>query len=114
MVIERGSGWWTDFGEPVGIRPAKRRPVLVVQSDSYNRTGLATVVVVIFTSSLRLATMPGNVFLPAVVTGLPRDSVINVTALATVNKSDLADHAGTVPSRLLSEVDHGLRRVLAL
>lgn len=114
MVIERGAVWWTDLGEPVGSRPAKRRPVLVVQSDDYTQTGLATVVVAVMTSSLRLASMPGNVFVSANATGLPRDSVVNVTALATRNKTDLTDYAGTIPDHLLADVDRGLRRVLQL
>lgn len=58
--------------------------------------------------------MPGNVFLPAGATGLPRDSVVNVTALVTLNKSDLAERVGRVPASLVDEVDRGLRRVLAL
>ncbi|MBG6212098.1 mRNA-degrading endonuclease toxin of MazEF toxin-antitoxin module [Cryobacterium sp. CAN_C2] len=58
--------------------------------------------------------MPGNVFLPSSVTGLPRDSVANVTALVTLNKSDLGDHAARIPDSLLDEVDRGLRRVLGL
>ncbi len=58
--------------------------------------------------------MPGNVFLPAPVTGLPRDSVVNVTALVTLNKTDLTDWAGHLPAGLMDDVDRGLRRVLAL
>ncbi|MGH9109463.1 MAG: type II toxin-antitoxin system PemK/MazF family toxin, partial [Acidimicrobiales bacterium] len=61
-----------------------------------------------------LATMPGNVFLPAAITGPPRDSVVNVTALATLNKTDLTDHVGNAPPALLNEVDRGRRRVLDL
>lgn len=61
-----------------------------------------------------MATMPGNVFLPTAATGLPRDSVVNVTALVTLNKADLSEHVVQVPSRLLDDVDRGLRRVLSL
>lgn len=113
-MIQRGSIWWTDLGPVIGSRPVKRRPVLVVQSDDYTQTGLATVVVAVMSSSLRLATMPGNVFVSASATGLPRDSVVNVTALATRNKNDLNDYTGTIPDHLLADVDRGLRRVLQL
>jgi mRNA interferase MazF len=113
-VIERGGVYWADLGQPVGSRPANRRPVLVIQSDSYNESRLATVLVAVVTSNTALATMPGNVFLPTAVTGLPRDSVVNVTALVTLNKSDLSEQVGQVPSRLLDDVDRGLRRVLSL
>jgi mRNA interferase MazF len=114
VVIERGGIHWTDLGEPDGSRPAKRRPVLVVQADPYNASRLATVLVAVLTSNTNLATAPGNVFLPASATGLPKDSVANVTALVTVNKSDLTRRAGDVPTVVMREVDAGLRRVLGL
>ena len=113
-MIERGAFYWVDLGVPVGSRPAKRRPVLVISADVYNRSRLATVLAAVVTSNTALATMPGNVFLPAAAAGLPRDSVVNVTALVTLNKADLTEYAGKAPSSLLAEVERGLRRVLAL
>ena len=113
-MIERGSIYWADLGAPVGSRPAKRRPVLVISAATYNRSRLATVLAAVITSNTTLAAMPGNVFLPAATTGLPRDSVVNVTALVTLDKTDLADHVGNASPALLSEVDRGLRRVLDL
>jgi mRNA interferase MazF len=88
--------------------------VLIIQSDPYNVSRLATVIAAVITSNTALAAMPGNVFLPAVVTRLPRDSVVNVTALLTLNKTDLSDRIGDVPSNIMREVDRGLRRVLDL
>jgi mRNA interferase MazF len=114
VVIARGDIHWADLGDADGSRPAKRRPVLVVQAPAYNASRLATVIVAVITSNTGLAAMPGNVFLPAVATGLPRDSVVNVTALITLNKNDLAHPVGTVPEGLIAEVDRGLRRVLGL
>ncbi|GAA4027276.1 type II toxin-antitoxin system toxin endoribonuclease MazF6 [Allokutzneria multivorans] len=114
MVIERGGIHWADLGEVDGSKPAKRRPVLVVQADPYNASRLATVLVAVLTSNTKLATAPGNVFLPASVTGLSRDSVANVTALVTLNKSDLTGRVGEVPMSLMRDVDAGLRRVLGL
>nr|WP_308203337.1 type II toxin-antitoxin system PemK/MazF family toxin [Frankia gtarii] len=105
---------WVDLGEAEGGRPAKRRPVVVVQSASYNASRLATVVAVVITSNTALSTMPGNVFLPAAVTGLPRDSVANVTAVVTLNKDELGHAVGTVPESLMRDLDRGLRQVLAL
>ena len=113
-MIERGGIYWADLGAPVGSRPAKRRPMLVISAATYNRSRLATVLAVVITSNTALATMPGNVFLPASATGLPRDSVVNVTALVTLNKTDLSEHVGDAPPALLNEVDRGLRRVLDL
>lgn len=114
MVISRAELYWADLGTPSGSRPAKRRPVLVIQADPYNASRLATVLAAVITSNTALAAMPGNVFLPAVATGLPRDSVVNVTALVTLNKTDLSDRIGDVPSNIMHEVDRGLRRVLDL
>lgn len=114
MVIPRGAVCWADLGPPAGSWPAKRRPVLVVQADGFNESRLATVLVVVITSNTALATMPGNVFLPAAATGLPRDSVVNVTAVVTLNKSDLSRQVGAVSDSVLPEVDRGLRRVLGL
>ena len=113
-MINRADIYWADLGDPAGSRPGKRRPVLVVQSDPYNESRLATVLVAVITSNTGLATMPGNVFLSASAAGLPRDSVVNVTAVITLNKTDLSDRAGKVPPSLMSEVDRGLRRVLDL
>ncbi|MDQ2851697.1 MAG: type II toxin-antitoxin system PemK/MazF family toxin [Actinomycetota bacterium] len=114
MVTRRGEICWTDLGQAVGSRPAKKRPVLIVQADSYNDSRLATVVAVVVTSNTALAVMPGNVFLPAAVTGLPKDCVANVTAVVTLNKADLDRACGEVPESLLSDVARGLRRVLDL
>lgn len=113
-MISRAALYWADLGAPSGSRPAKRRPVLIIQSDPYNASRLATVLSAVITSNTALAAMPGNVFLPAVVTGLPCDSVVNVTALVTLNKADLSDRIGDVPPTLMHEVDRGLRRVLGL
>ena len=113
-MIVRGGVYWADLGEVTGSRPAKRRPVLVVQSDAYSASTLSTVITVVLTSNTALAAMPGNVFVPSTVSGLPRDSVVNVTGVVTLDKEDLTEMAGHLPSYLLAEVDQGLRRVLDL
>lgn len=113
-MIQRGDIYWADLGPAVGSRPAHRRPVVIVQAERYNESRLATVIAVVVTSNTALAAMPGNVFLPAVATGLPRDSVANVTALVTLEKRELFEHAGRIPLNLLDELDRGLRQVLGL
>jgi mRNA interferase MazF len=113
-VIRRGELYWAYLGEAIGRRPVKRRPVLIIQSDAYNASRLATVVAAVVTSNTAQAAMPGNVFLPAVVTGLPRDSVVNVTALVTLSRAELDRPVGEVPGRLMLDVDQGLRGLLAL
>jgi mRNA interferase MazF len=113
-VTERGDVCWADLGEPHGSKPAKRRPVLIVQADPYNDSRLNTTLAAVITSNTALASMPGNVFAPAIASGLPRDSVVNVTALITLDKTDLEPSVGQLPASLMHEVDRGLRRVLGL
>ena len=113
-MIERCGIYWADLGAPSGSRPAKRRPVMVISAETYSRSRLATVLAVVITSNTDLATMPGNVFLPAAASGLPKDSVVNVAAVVTLNKADLSEQVGLAPLALLREVDRGLRRVLDL
>jgi mRNA interferase MazF len=112
--MRRGEVWWTDFGEPRGSAPGKRRSAVVVQADSYNATRIRTAVVAALTSNTRVATMPGNVFVPAGPTGLTQDSVVNVTQLATVDRYHLEERIGHLPDHLMAEVDRGLVRVLGL
>lgn len=113
-MIERGGIHWVDLGKPRGSRPAERRPVLVVQADAYNASRLGTVVAAVVTSKTSLASLPGNVFLAASATGLPKDSVVNVTAIVTLDKSDLGEPVRVLPGYLTDDVDRGLRRVLDL
>ena len=114
MVIERGQVWWADLGEPEGSAPGFRRPVLIVQSDPFNRSRLRTVIAVILTSNLRLLEAPGNVLLPAKISGVARDSVANVSQVVTIDKDFLTELAGRIRGRSLSDIESGLRLVLGL
>jgi mRNA interferase MazF len=112
--IQRGEIWWADLPEPRGSEPGRRRPVLVVQADSFNRSQIQTLIIAAITSNLELADAPGNVLLPARATGLPRDSVANVSQLLTLDRGFLGDLVGSLPPRLQRSVDAGLRAVLEL
>jgi mRNA interferase MazF len=112
--IRRGEIWWADLDEPRGSGPGDRRPVLVVQADAFNRSRLATTLVVVISSNLRLVDAPGNVLLPARVTDLPKDSVANVTQVVTLDRDVLTERVGRVTPNLLRQVDEGLRLVLGL
>ena len=112
--IQRGEIWWADLPEPRPSEPGYRRPVLVVQADSFNRSRIQTAIVAAITSNIELAEAPGNVLLPACSAGLPRDSVVNVSQLLTLDRSFLTEHAGTLSPRLQHSVDEGLRTVLQL
>ena len=114
MVIERGEIWWAELGEPQGSGPGFRRPVLIVQNDAFNRSRLRTVVAVVVTSNLRLVDAPGNVLLPAKASGLPKDSVANVSQVITLDRDFLSGRVGRVRGALLNDVESGLRLVLGL
>ncbi len=112
MVISQGDVWWADLGEPVGSEPGFRRPVVVVQGDSFNRSALRTVVAVPLTSNLRWAAAPGNVRLTARATGLPRDSVANVSQVVALDKSILSERVGKLSSSKLELLLAGIDTVL--
>jgi len=112
VVISQGDVWWADLGEPVGSEPGFRRPVVVVQGDDFNRSALRTVVTVSLTSNLRWADAPGNVRLTKRATGLPRDSVANVSQIVTLDKSILTERVGRLPAPKLELVLAGIDRVL--
>jgi mRNA interferase MazF len=88
--------------------------VLVIQSDDFNRSRIATVIALVITSNTKLAQAPGNVFLPQRLTGLPKDSVANVSQIVTVDKSFLMERIGVLPPNMIEQIERGLRLVLHL
>lgn len=116
MVIRQGDVYWADLGMPRGSEPGFRCPVLVIQSDIFNDTQLRTVVVCALFSNRDYARFPGNAIIPARESGLPRDSVVNVTRIATIDRTFLTedDYSGTIGPELLRDVHDGVALVLAL
>ena len=114
MVVARREIWWANLEEPLGSEPGYRRPILVVQADAFNRSRLRTVIGVALTSWTRYLDGPGNVLLPATETGLPRDSVANVTQLVTLDEDYLAERSGQIPRALMRRIEAGLRLVMDL
>ena len=114
MVISQGEVWWAELGLPRGSEPGFRRPVVVVQGDAVNRSRIATVVCVPLTSNLAWADAPGNVLLSAETSGLPRDSVANVSQVVTLDTNALTDRVGKISRAkielLLSGIDVVLGR----
>ena len=113
-MIQRGEVWWAELPEPAASEPGYRRPVLVVQSDDFNRSRLRTVIAAVFTTNLGLARAPGNVLIAAEESGLPRDSVVNVSQVVTLDRAFLAERAGSLGTRAMLAVEDGLRMVLKL
>ena len=110
--LPRGGIWWATLEEPVGSSPGYRRPVIILQSDRFNRSRIQTVVVVVITSNLKLLEAPGNVLLKAATTGLARDSVANVSQIITVDKAALSEQIGELTRKALARVEAGVRLVL--
>ena len=111
-MISQGEIWWADLPEPSGSEPGFRRPVVVVQGEAFNRSQISTAVCVPLTSNLRWAEAPGNVLLASKVTGLPKDSVANVSQLVTLDKSSLTDRVGKLSKAKLELVLFGIDVVL--
>ena len=104
MVVSQGDVWWTDLPNPAGSEPGYRRPVIVVQGDPLNRSRISTAVSVVVASDLKWAKAPGNVRLSARESGLPRDSVVNVSQILTLGRSRLTDQVGRIGAAKLDTV----------
>lgn len=112
MVISQGEIWWADLPDPRGSGPGFRRPVAVVQADALNRSRIATTVCVPLTSNLRWADAPGNVSLTARLTGLPKDSVANVSQIVTIDKALLTERVAKLPKPKLELILAGIDVIL--
>lgn len=112
--MKRGEVWWASLPPPRGSGPGYRRPVVVVQSDAFNRSKIGTVVVAAITPKMRLADAPGNVRLTRRQSRLPKQSVVNVSQLVTLDRTYLTERVGDLPAERLAAVEAGLRLALSL
>ena len=112
VTVSQGEVWWADLGEPRGSKPGFRRPVLVIQGDALNRSRIATAVCVALTSNVKWASAPGNVLLSESATGLPKESVANLSQIVTLDKSELTVRVGKLPKAKLELVLSGVDVVL--
>jgi mRNA interferase MazF len=112
--MRRGEIWWASLGGPRGSAPGLRRPVLIVQSNDFNASAIRTSICAAITSNMRLAEAPGNVRITRHVSGLPHDSVVNVSQLITLDKQMLTQNVGRLPAKSLRDVEAGIKLVLAL
>ncbi|MDD4889257.1 MAG: type II toxin-antitoxin system PemK/MazF family toxin [Phycisphaerae bacterium] len=108
----QGDIWWAELSEPTGSAPGFRRPVVVVQGDAINRSRLATVTCVPLTSNLKWLDAPGNVLVGAKASGLPKDSVANVSQIVTLDRSVLVRRVGRLPRRMVELILCGIDIVL--
>ena len=112
VEVAQGETWWANLPEPTGSGPGFRRPVVVVQGNHLNRSRIATVVCVPLTSNLSWADAPGNVLLPATVTGLPKDSVANGSQIVALDRQCLSERVGKLPPGKLALVMIGIDVIL--
>jgi mRNA interferase MazF len=112
LNIRQGDIFWIDLGEPEGSEPGFRHPYVVLQSNVFNASRLNTVVVCALTSNVQRAKAPGNVLLPKGEGDLPKDSVVNITQIITVDKSDLVEKIGSLPSARIDQIIEGVKLLL--
>jgi mRNA interferase MazF len=112
VVISQGEVWWADLPAPAVSGPRFRRPVVVIQADALNRSRIATVICVPLTSNLRWGGAPGNVILSDRLTGLPKDSVANVSQIVAVDRDLLTERVGKLPHVKLELLFAGIDVVL--
>jgi mRNA interferase MazF len=112
--MKRGDIWWASLPPPTGSGPGFRRPVLVIQANSFNESRIASVIVAIITTNLAIEGAPGNVRLPKADSGLTKPSVVNVSQLFTVDRSLLTEKVRSLPGQAMHQVEAGLRLVLSL
>lgn len=112
MVINQGDIFWIDLGKPSGSAPGYRHPHVVIQNNLFNRSRISTVVVCVLTSNLKRAEAPGNILLSAGEANLPKQCVVNVSQIFTVDKSDLAEKIGTLSPKRVREILDGVYLLL--
>lgn len=107
----RGEIWWADLGVPFGSEPGFKRPVLIIQDDSFNRSNIQTTLVASITTNLNLAEAPGNIYIEPVESGLPKNGVVNISQISTLDKRRLIEKVKLLPASTMVEVNYGLKLI---
>jgi mRNA interferase MazF len=112
--MKRGEIWWASLTSPDGSGPGYRRPVLIVQANSFNESRISTILIAVITSNLALAQAPGNVRIRKSDSGLPKASVVNISQVLTIDRQFLTERIGALPGRIMDRVNEGLKLVLSV
>ena len=112
MVIEQGDLYWVDLGVPYGSEPGYRRPHVVVQNNAFNGSRINTIVLCALTTNIRLANAPGNVLLNKDEGNLPRQSVVNISQIATVDRRELTEKIGSLPMKRVEQIVAGVQLLI--
>ncbi len=113
-MVNRGEIWWVDLPEPKRSEPGFRRPVVIIQSDSFNKSKINTIICAVITSNLKLSEAPGNILLNPKSSGLSKESVINISQIITIDRSFLLEKVGELNSKLTHKIDKSLKLVLSI
>ncbi|MCL2043295.1 MAG: type II toxin-antitoxin system PemK/MazF family toxin [Treponema sp.] len=108
----RGEIWWANLPQPKGSKHAKRRPVLIIQGDSFNRSDINTVICAVITSNTDIASLPGNLLLEKSFSGLVKTSAVNFSQITTIDKTDLTKQVGMLPKSMLEKINNCLKLIL--
>lgn len=112
MVVQRGDIYWVNFSPGKGSEPLGRRPGLVIQCNALNDSKLNTVIMLAITSTLKFGELPGNIVLRKGEANMPRQCVINVSQIKSVDKASLQEKIGNLSNKKMDEVVEGLKLVL--
>lgn len=112
MVINQGDIYWIELDEPDGSEPGYKHPHVIVQNNLFNRSQIRTVVVCPLTSNLKRANAPGNVLLEKNEANLSKQSVVNVSQIFTVDKTQMDEYIGTLSPKRIREILEGINLVL--
>jgi mRNA interferase MazF len=111
MVINQGDIFWVELEEPSGSEPGYRHPHVVIQNNLFNRSHIQSVIVCPLTSNLQRTNVPGNVLLDKKEADLPKQSVVNVSQIFTVDKTHLSEHIGTLSPKRIRQILDGIKLV---
>ena len=113
-MVGRGEIWWADLPDPIKSKPGYKKPLVIIQANSFNKSKINTAICAIITSNIKLAQAPGNILLTEETTGLKKDSVINISQIITVDKSYLIERIGNLNNTQLQKLENGLKTILGL
>lgn len=113
-MVSRGQLWWAELPDPAGSEQGFQRPVLIIQTDSFNVSRINTVIVMAITSNIRLAKAPGNVRLSKAKSGLTKESVANVSQISTIDQEFLTEEIGVLDKLTMQQIDEGIKLVLGV
>jgi mRNA interferase MazF len=108
----KGEIWWANLpSDPYGSEPGKRRPVVIIQNDAFNRSAIRTIICALITSNMNLAQAPANILLDKAVSGLERTSVINCSQIITIDKSRLTEQVSMLPKAAIAKINASIRYI---